>query len=321
MTTDTAFGMLLPTRDGGDWDARQLIDFAVEAERIGFTSVWASESAAKARHEPLTLLAAVSIATDQIELGTAALMPTIREPVSTARAIASLDQLCRGRLVLGLGAGFPNPATRAAFAMANINFRDRSARLDETVALWRHLWSEHGSDPFHGEIFSHDWLPEPFPTHRLGGPPMWLAAGSAPALERVGRVYDGWLPYPPSPLDYASGIVAIEEAAEAAGRHSNAIVPSLFATIYVDPDVENARRISNEYCMAIYGLPLEVIETIQVWLIGSPEHVGAGLDRYIAAGARHIVVRIGGLDPTTQFEPIADLLFNSKKGLNNDQST
>jgi alkanesulfonate monooxygenase SsuD/methylene tetrahydromethanopterin reductase-like flavin-dependent oxidoreductase (luciferase family) len=315
MNDAPAFGMLLPTRDGGDWEARRLVDLAVVAEKLGFASVWAGESPRLARHEPLTLLAAVASATTHVALGTAALMPTVREPVSLARAIASLDQLCQGRLMLGVGAGYPNPGTKAAFAMANIPFQGRSARLDETVALWRHLWSDRGSEPFHGEIFHYDWLPEPLPTHHRGGPPIWLAAGASSACERAGQSYNGWLPYPPSVDEYAAGNDLVTRAARNSGRDPSLITRALFATVFIDPDVERARHVLDEYCTSLYGLALGELETIQTWLIGSPEDVGVELARYAKAGAKHFVIRIGGVDPTPQLEPLADLLFNTKGGV------
>src|SRR6266540_3754928 len=83
------------------------------------------------------------------------------------------------------------------FDFVGVPWARRRARLDDIVALWRAIWS--GASSFQGEVLHYDSLPSfPAPA-RPGGPPVWLAAFTPGALERVGRRYDGWLPYPPNP--------------------------------------------------------------------------------------------------------------------------
>jgi alkanesulfonate monooxygenase SsuD/methylene tetrahydromethanopterin reductase-like flavin-dependent oxidoreductase (luciferase family) len=106
-------------------------------------------------------------------------------------------------------------------------------------------------------------------------------------------MYDGWLPYPPHPEDYASGLASVRQAATDAGRLPQAIAPALFVTVLIADDVEQGRRALAEYSQINYGVPLEILETIQVLITGSRAHVATELGRYTAAGARHIVVRIG----------------------------
>jgi alkanesulfonate monooxygenase SsuD/methylene tetrahydromethanopterin reductase-like flavin-dependent oxidoreductase (luciferase family) len=174
----------------------------------------------------------------------------------------------------------------------------RFARLDETVALWRALWQ--GATSFHGEILNFADIPAATRPFQAGGPPIWLGGATPAALARTGRTYDGWLPYPPNPADYASGLRDVRQAAADAGRAADDITPALFVSVRIDDDVENGRRALDDYARATYGMPLEELEKIQAVITGSAGQVLESLARYVAAGARHIVTRLGALDLRSQ---------------------
>ncbi len=309
---DTRYGLLLPAGQaqlsaGGS--ARALLDLVVRAERLGFDSAWVGDSLLRARVEPLTLLAAAAATTERITLGTAALIPAYRQPVQTALTLASLDLLTAGRLILGVGGGFPG-LSEPEFELSGVRFKTRFSHLDDTVRLWRRLWAGN-SEPFHGKVLRYDWLPEVPPPHRPGGPPIWLAGITPAALARTGRLYDGWLPYPPDVADYRSGRRAVAAASEAAGRPENAVTPALFATVHIDDDAERGRAALEEYCQATYRMSRDAVGAIQVMITGSAEQVAAGLDRYVQAGARHLLIRIAAVRPEdfeTQLDRVTDLL-------------
>jgi hypothetical protein len=102
-----SFGYLLPTRERimeGRPQTNSLLELAERAEAIGMDSVWVGDSlVAKPRHEPLTLLAAVAARTRKVSLGTAVLLPALRNPVVLAHQVATLDQISEGRIILGNG--------------------------------------------------------------------------------------------------------------------------------------------------------------------------------------------------------------------------
>ena len=102
-------GYLLPTREQimqGRPEARPLLALAEKAEGLGFDSIWAGDSiTARPRHDPITLLTAVAARTSRVELGTAVLIPVLRNPVVLAHQIATLDQISEGRVILGVGIG------------------------------------------------------------------------------------------------------------------------------------------------------------------------------------------------------------------------
>ncbi|WP_216675882.1 LLM class flavin-dependent oxidoreductase [Nocardia terpenica] len=276
---------------------RGVVELVVGAERRGFDSVWVGDSLLRARIEPLALLAAVSSVTERITLGTAVLIPAYRNPVQAALTIASLDLLAEGRLILGVGGGFPG-ISEPEFELSGVRFRTRFSHLDDTVHLWRRLWSGN-SEPFRGKVLRYDWLPEVPRPHRPGGPPIWLGGITPQALARTARHYDGWLPYPPDVADYASGLAAIRTARPTSDRADTPLTPALFATIVVDDDPDRARAVMRDYAETTYRMPLERIEQIQVMIAGSAEDVASRLNRYVEAGAEHILLRIAAIDPIT----------------------
>jgi alkanesulfonate monooxygenase SsuD/methylene tetrahydromethanopterin reductase-like flavin-dependent oxidoreductase (luciferase family) len=302
-------GVLIPTREAHliANGARPLLAFAQRAEELGFDSVWAGDSlTARPRVEPIALLAAVAARTSTVTLGTAALTATLRDPVLAAHAIATVDQLAEGRLVLGLGAGFPVPDTEAEFELVGVPFASRITRLVETVAFWRSLWSPDDDAPValpggRPGLIDRRSFPQP---SRPGGPPLWLAGSGPAALARAGRLFDGWLPYPPTVSAYADGLAAVEQAAHDRGRANTDIVPGLYLTVLVDDRPEHARQMLDTYARAYYGFDADTLMALQAVVIGAPDDCAAAVAGYLSAGARHLVVRIGSLDPEEQLRQL-----------------
>ncbi|WP_236789356.1 LLM class flavin-dependent oxidoreductase [Amycolatopsis sp. GM8] len=296
------FGLLLPSgqaqlQAGGS--ARALVETAVRLEELGFDSVWVGDSLVRARIEPLTLLTAIAQATERITLGTAVLIPAHRHPAQAALTITSLDLLSEGRLVLGVGAGFPG-FSEQEFDLVGVRFKTRFSHLDDTVTLWRQLWTGN-PESFHGKVLHYDWLPEVPRPARPGGPPVWLAGITPAALDRTARLYDGWLPYPPNPAEYASALATIR------GTTDRPVTPALFATVYLEDDVERGTAALDAYCRATYRQPLDVIGRIQVMLTG-PD-IFAQLSRF--TDAEHVLLRIAAVDPAAfagQLEKLVDVL-------------
>ncbi len=304
--------MLLPTGKaqwGADGDPRELVAFAVRAEQLGFSSLFVNDSLISPRIEALTMLAALAPVTERVTLGTGALLPFLRRPIQAAQSLASVDLLSGGRLTVAVGAGFPGRFGQPFYTLSEVPWERRFSRLDDTVKLWRELWS--GASSFHGEILMFDNIPPATLPFRAGGPPIWLGGATPAALARTGRLYDGWLPYPPDPADYQSGLLDVRKAAGQAGRSPDDITPALFVSVRVDGSIESGRQALDDYANANYGMPLAELEKIQAVITGPPEQVAEALSRYIAAGARHLVIRLGALDlhsQRDQLERIAALI-------------
>jgi alkanesulfonate monooxygenase SsuD/methylene tetrahydromethanopterin reductase-like flavin-dependent oxidoreductase (luciferase family) len=301
----TKVGVLLPTREiaiTGSYDLASVLAFARRAEDIGYDSLWVGDSLlARPRPDALVVLAAVSSLIHRAELGSACLIPALRDPVVGAGVASSLHQAIGDRLILGLGSGFPIPLVEREFAAVGVPFDQRVGRLDETLRLWRQAWHSHG-DPdagdFAGRYADASGLDRLVPPATAGGPRVWYAGGDTPwVMSRVARLYDGWLPFLPTPEAYAEAWSRIRELAAEAGRPEGAVFPAMYATISVDTDRDRARDALEDYVQHYYGYPLEITSMVQAFRYGTVEECAAELARYVVAGARHLVIRIGSLAP------------------------
>ena len=277
-------------------DLRGVLDFARAVEDLGFDSLWANDSLVRPHIEALTFLSAAAAVTDRITLGTAALQPVLRRPVQTAQVLASIDRLSGGRLAVAVGAGFPG-LSEVEYAASEVPWRRRFARLDDTVALWRQLWEAKEPSSFHGAALHLDDIPAGITPFNASGPPVWLAADTPGARARAGRLYDGWLPYPPTPHGYRSGLDEVRAAAQGAGRLADAVTPALFVTVLVTDDSDGGRAALDHFATNTYGFGIDAVEQIQAFAAGTPDAVAARLASFVDAGARHLVCRVGVLGP------------------------
>jgi alkanesulfonate monooxygenase SsuD/methylene tetrahydromethanopterin reductase-like flavin-dependent oxidoreductase (luciferase family) len=291
-----SIGYLLPTRDAitlARPTTAPLLALGQRAEELGFDAIWVGDGPlARARHDTLMMLAALAARTERIALGSGVLLAALRPALLLAQACSTLDQIAEGRLVLGLGAGFPFPETELQFQAVGVPYAGRVQRLTETIAALRTLW-QHAGTPisFSGRhIQLQDVALEP-PPYRPGGPPVWLAGFGETAERRVGELADGWLPYPPSAEQYAEGWTRVSAAAKAAGRATPPL-PGLYATVAIDDTAQVAHERLQRNTQRYYNQPLEIMQMIQATFAGTPEEVHGWLEQYIRAGARHIVLRV-----------------------------
>jgi alkanesulfonate monooxygenase SsuD/methylene tetrahydromethanopterin reductase-like flavin-dependent oxidoreductase (luciferase family) len=309
---DIELGVLIPigqSQWGQGIDPRELLDFAVRAEELGYSSLWVNDFLLTPRVEALTMLAAVAPLTSRVTLGTAALLPVLRRPVQAAQTLASIDLLSGGRLVLTVGAAFPGRFGVPQHELSEVPWERRFTRLDETVALWRQLWADPvAGGSFHGSLLRFEQLPEMTAPSRPGGPPIWLGGASESALRRIGRRYDGWMPYPPAAEGYAEGLAAVRSAAAEAGRDAAAVTPALFVSVVLADTVEQGRELLGTFAEASYGLPVEQLEQIQALAAGPLDVVAEKLRGYVAAGARHLAVRIATTTMESQREQLEQII-------------
>lgn len=293
-------GYLIPTRDAVVDNRPQvgpLLALGERAQELGFDAVWVGDGPlARPRHDALALLAALAARTDRVLLGTSVLLAALRPALLLAQAAATVDQISQGRLILGVGAGFPFPETEHQFQAVGVPYEGRVGRMRETIAALRSLWQHPGeSIDYHGEhIELHDVTLAPAP-HRRGGPPVWLAGIGPSAERRVGEIADGWLPYPPTPELYAEGWQRIQAASAQASRE-HPPHPGLYATISLHEDAEIARERMRQNIERYYGQPLELIAMIQAMYAGVPDGLAGWLSGYVHAGARHVLLRIADDD-------------------------
>lgn len=229
-----SYGMHLPRR-GQLATGPAIRAVARRAEEAGFTSLWAGEhvvipaqfdsrypysedgsitwSPTTPYLDPLIALTWAAAATDRACLGTAILLLGLRDPIVTAKTIATLDHLTEGRFMLGVGAGW----LQEEFEILGKPFAERGPRLSEAIEFLKQCWSP-GPVAFEGAYFS----PPPFfmePKPRAGRDLPVLCGGKTHViLGRVAAVADGWMPSHISPQDLRSGLALLEGMAKDAGR-------------------------------------------------------------------------------------------------------
>jgi len=310
------FGVLLPTREAvvsGHPETAWLLEMAERVEAAGFDSVWVGDSLlAKPRHEPLTLLAAVAARTRRVRLGTSVLLPALRNPVMLAQIVATLDRLAEGRLVLGVGISRDVPPSRKEFAAAGVPWERRVGRYLETIEICRALWSRDGVN-FSGKHFTlEDITMEPKP-HRPGGPPIWIGGNGPTALRDAAR-FDGWLMTGPNAEFFAEHFPRVRAAASAAGRAPDAVTGAAYLTIALHPSPDAARQQLLTFLESYYGSQAREVLSHQVNYAGPVEGCLEWLQRWIDAGAGHIILRFGGGDQLAQVDEAASRVLPLLKG-------
>jgi alkanesulfonate monooxygenase SsuD/methylene tetrahydromethanopterin reductase-like flavin-dependent oxidoreductase (luciferase family) len=301
-------GYLLPTRERvmeGRPEAAPLLALAGRAEALGFDSIWVGDSLlARPRHDPLTLLAAVAARTRNAELGTAVLLPALRNPVVLAQQIATLDQIAAGRIILGVGIASDVPNIRAEFTAAGVPFEKRVGRLLEGLRLSRELWTGQPVN-WNGRWVIENSVLGPTP-HRPGGPPIWIGGMVRAARERVGRLYDGWFPNAPDAKGWGAQFREIRDIARDAARDPAAITGAIYLTLTIDDDQARAEQRLDAFFENYYGQPPAVMRGRQANYAGPAAGAAAWLKGYIEEGVSHLVLRFAG-DPERQMETIAQL--------------
>ena len=274
------------------------------ADRAGLDAVWVGDSiVAKPRLEPLTTLAYLAGITERVRLGTAVLLPALRQPVVLAHQIANLDQISRGRAVLGLGVGWSLPSAEREWAACGMDHARRARRLEEHVEIWRMLWRGepvtyrgHGVDLVEHTIGPRPWRPE--------GPPVLITAGNrgellAAQFERFARLGDGIIT---TYVQADECRLVRERAEEALARHGRSLPGfplCVYTTVRMEDDPEAARRVTTEFLATYYG---GGVHSRGLMGLGPASVVLEVLERYAAAGVTDLCLRFAGEDQQAQLE-------------------
>ena len=249
-------------------------ELVTSIDELGFDSLWLSEVLTGPVLDPVVGLAWAAASNPRVKLGTTMLLPG-RNVLRLAKQLASLDVLCHGRLLVTLVPGLTYPPEREAIG---VDPKRRGAFIDEALPLLRRLWT--------GETVSHDGPAGSFREVTLTPLPVqqplevWLGGTVPAALERCGRLSDGWLPSLCTPDEAAAGRVVIDEAAAKAGRSISGEHFGMsigYARAPIDPAtarVMTARR----------------PRSVELTPVGLPA-VRALIERFIAVGFSKFVLR------------------------------
>ena len=224
-----------------------MAELAPAVEELGFESLWVAEhshipTSRESRWaggaelpkqywhtlDPFVALTAAAVASKELLVGTGICLVTQRDPIHTAKEVASVDQVSRGRFIFGIGAGW----NREEMADHGTVFSSRWKLMRERVEAMKAIWTQETPE-YHGDmVFFAPMRSWPKPVQKPH-PPVILGGSGPRILERVVRYGDGWMP---NRGDYAARIPELRELAAAAGRGH---IP---VTYYPKPSAEEIER-------------------------------------------------------------------------------
>jgi probable F420-dependent oxidoreductase len=276
------FGLCLPNFPAGA--SPEGLEAAGEvAERLGWSTIWTTDhvivnhagaSEYGRIYEAITTLAWLGARHPRVRLGTSVIVVPQRNAVLLAKELATLDSLSGGRVTAGIAVGW-NRAEFANLGMAD-RFHVRGAYVEETIRLWRHLWSG-STEPFSGRFHPlEDFEFAPLPDQGAALP--ILVGGRAEvALQRAGRMADGYHSSSTAPAEYAPRVPVVLAAAEAAGRPA----PWFSSRVRVEFDGRDER---------FYALR------------GSPDEMAAEVRAFANLGVSHLALWFATTDPAELVE-------------------
>lgn len=299
---------------------RELVELGVDAEAHGMDSATVSDHFQPWRHEgghaPFSLawMTAVGERTTKIQLGTSVLTPTFRyNPAVVAQAFATMSCLYPQRVFLGVGTGEALNEIATGFTGQWPEFKERFARLRESVRLMRELWRGDRVD-FDGDYYTlkgasiYD-VPD-------GGVPVYIAAGGPVVAKYAGRAGDGFICTSGKGEElYTEKLMpAVLAGAAAAERDADGIDKMIEIKISYDPDPEAALNNTRfwaplsltaeqkhsiddpiEMEKAADALPIEQIA--KRWIVASdPDEAVEQVGQYVKWGLNHLVFHAPGHD-------------------------
>ncbi|MBT4688358.1 MAG: LLM class flavin-dependent oxidoreductase [Rhodospirillaceae bacterium] len=282
--TEPGVGQWLPKID-------VLVRVVEQVDQLGYDSFWCGDHISMEIPflDPLLQIAQAAVASRRLMFGTSVYLLPLRHPTPVAKQVATIDLLTEGRFIFGVGVGGEFPKEYEACGVPR---HERGARLAESIQVCRKLWS--------GDSVSNDGKFYPFEDVRmtpapaqLGGPPIWCGGRAKGALERTGRMGDGWFSYAVTPQMYRDGLAVIDQAANDAGRVLETFGTAHLLFARVADSADQALDEAAEHLSIRYGMDMRPA-TKRYGALGAPEDVAACIRAYHDAGVRHISLDFAG---------------------------
>lgn len=319
------FGLFGGARSAGDGPTgdsigyRRYIDYVLEAEALGFHSVFVVEhhfTGVGQVSASLNLLSFLAARTSRIRLGTAVVVLPWHNPALLAEQVATLDLLSGGRVDLGVGKGYRD----TEFSGFAIPPSEAADRFEEAMAFLRKAWGSQGRFSHQGERWRFDDIVIEPRTVQQPHPPFWLGAGSPASIEKAAAEGYNLLLDQVAPVDVITGRVRhFREACVAHGRtlgpHQIAVARGL-QLIRSEAERAEALAVRARVLKAIGGLArgpgaekyhqltgdtAAALAAEEAALLGTPEEIVARLDKLEAGGVDYVLL----VDPTGSREALA----------------
>jgi alkanesulfonate monooxygenase SsuD/methylene tetrahydromethanopterin reductase-like flavin-dependent oxidoreductase (luciferase family) len=288
-----------------------LIDTAKAAEQSGvFESVWFGDSLIhKPRLEAITMLAAVATHTEKVRLGTICMASfPVRHPVLLAIQWASLDQISRGRTLLGVCIGGGYERELEAFGVKR---QERVGRMKEGIELLRRIWAD--QEVVHRGKFYTLKNTNIVPKPAQKPPPIWIAVspdreqvGDAvvdQAMKRVASLADGYITMGVTPSEFAKRWRVITETASEIGKDLSNFECAIHGMVNINDDKQAAYLQAKDYFNHYYGPGYPPEDLIKVWLAhGPPRECARLIQEWIDMGITTPVLRFTATDQLGQVQ-------------------
>ena len=287
--------------EDGTFDPAGFRAYLARAEALGFESGWTQEGVLGSASSigPLETMAYAAACTEQLRLGCAVFVTPLHQPVHLAKSLASLDQLSRGRLEVGVGIG----GRVRPFSAFEVDPDDGLvARFNEGLALMKALWTE-PTITFAGRFWQLDGAtmePKPF---QKPHPPVWFGGSAASALRRAVQHGDGFFGAgSTTTAAFAEQVSNVRRELEQQQRDPRSFPIAKRVYIVVDDDAERAQQRMAAELVRIYAEFGPRLQPVAV--TGPPEACAAGLRAVADAGAEMILLNTV-TDQTEQMERLA----------------
>jgi probable F420-dependent oxidoreductase len=271
----------------GEFDPAAMRAFLTRAEALGFDSAWTGEQILGATPHlgPIETMTYAAACTERLRLGCAVLLTAFYSPVHLAKSIATLDQLSRGRVEVGVGIG-------GRFRMVSAFGVDPDSlvvRFNEGLRLMRALWSEPtvDVDGRFWQLRGASMEPKPF---QKPGPPIWFGGSHPAALRRAVRSGDGFFGAgSQTTAQFVEQVRIVREVLAETGRDPATFRIAKRVYLVVDDDAQRARQRVSEGLHALYG-SFGLPDLTPVAVFGPPAVCATGLREVADAGAELILL-------------------------------
>lgn len=209
-------------------------------------------------YDPFIALTAAAAVTTTLRLGTGICLVMERDPITTAKEVASLDQLSHGRFIFGIGGGW----NAEEMADHGTNFRHRWRVLRENVLAMKEIWTREEAE-FHGEFVNFDRMwSYPKPAQKPH-PPIYMGGDGPTTFDRVLEFADGWMPIGGRPAAGASlgeKIATLKERWAQAGKDPETLPITVFGA---RPQADLIRRLAQDgVTRVLFSVPPEKEATV-----------------------------------------------------------
>ena len=311
------FGIRVPN-SGPLSGVENIVKAALAAEEMGFDSVWVhdhvvwssemhqhhiSSGAAEAIregqeanfYEALTTLGYLAAKTKSITLGVACLVMPCRNPIYAAKQTATLDVLCGGRLVVGVGLGSKATRESKEFEVFGVPMKMRGARTDEYIEAMKAVWIQPLAS-YEGKYISFkdaEVYPKPL---QKPHPPVWVGGWMDQAAMRAAKYGEGWIPGWLSPKEMKRGCDILSKTAKEHDRDPSKItiaVEKLAAIGRTHDEAPNLALPTIRTSSKSYERDVDDVQfALDRHIIGSVDEVRRRIDEFIEAGVQHFELKI-----------------------------